>query len=89
MVTLFLRKAKLLHTRIRMSFFALDVRPSNYEASASANNGWVNVGPYIFAVVATLLLMYSFIRVEHPERKQFEYRLRPFRQRHFGGAKQW
>ena len=63
----------------RMSFFALDVRPSNYESSASANNGWVNVGPYIFAVVGNSPVdVYSFIRVEHPERKQFEYRLRPF-----------
>lgn len=63
----------------RMSFFALDVRPSNYDESKSANNGWVNIGPYLFAVLGNSPVdVYSFIRVEHPERKQFEYRLRPF-----------
>lgn len=63
----------------RMSFFALDVRPSNYDESKSSNNGWVNVGPYIFAVLGNSPVdQYSFIRVKHPERKQFEYRLRPF-----------
>ena len=63
----------------RMSFFALDVRPSNYDSSIGNNNGWVNVGPYLFAVVGNSPVdVYSFIRVRHPERKQFEYRLRPF-----------
>jgi hypothetical protein len=63
----------------RMSFFALDVRPSNYDESKSANKGWVNIGPYLFAVLGNSPVdVYSFIRVEHPERKQFEYRLRPF-----------
>ena len=63
----------------RMSFFALDVRPSNYDESKSANRGWVNIGPYLFAVLGNSPVdVYSFIRVEHPERKQFEYRLRPF-----------
>lgn len=63
----------------RMSFFALDVRPSNYDESKSANKGWVNIGPYLFAVLGNSPAdVYSFIRVEHPERKQFEYRLRPF-----------
>lgn len=63
----------------RMSLFALDVRPSNYDSSASTNEGWVNVGPYIFAVIGRSPIdVYSFIRVQHPDRKQFEYRLRPF-----------
>ena len=63
----------------RMSLFALDVRPSNYDSSIGNNNGWVNVGPYLFAVVGSSPVdVYSFIRVRHPERKQFEYRLRPF-----------
>jgi len=63
----------------RMSLFALDVRPSNYDSSASANDGWVNIGPYLFAVVGQSPVdLYSFIRVQHPDRKQFEYRLRPF-----------
>jgi hypothetical protein len=63
----------------RMSFFALDVRPSNYDESESSNNGWVNVGPYLFAVLGNSPVdKYSFIRVQHPDRKQFEYRLRPF-----------
>ena len=62
-----------------MSFFALDVRPSNYDESKSANKGWVNIGPYLFAVLGNSPVdVYSFIRIEHPERKQFEYRLRPF-----------
>ena len=63
----------------RMSFFALDVRPSNYDSSIGSNNGWVNIGPYLFAVVGNSPVdVYSFIRIQHPERKQFEYRLRPF-----------
>ena len=63
----------------RMSFFALDVRPSNYDESESSNKGWVNIGPYLFAVLGNSPVdVYSFIRVAHPERKQFEYRLRPF-----------
>lgn len=63
----------------RMSFFALDVRPSNYDESKSSNKGWVNIGPYVFAVLGNSPVdVYSFIRVKHPERKQFEYRLRPF-----------
>ena len=63
----------------RMSFFALDVRPSNYDSSIGNNNGWVNIGPYLFAVVGNSPVdVYSFIRIQHPERKQFEYRLRPF-----------
>lgn len=63
----------------RMSFFALDVRPSNYDSSRSDNNGWVNVGPYLFAVVGNSPVdIYSFIRVQHPDRLQFEYRMRPF-----------
>ena len=63
----------------RMSMFLLDVRPSNYDATASNNEGWVNMGPYAFAVVGNSPIdQYSFIRITHPERKQFEYRFRPF-----------
>ena len=63
----------------RMSFFALDVRPSNYDSSASDNNGWVVASSYLFAVIGNSPVdIYSFIRVRHPDRKQFEYRLRPF-----------
>ena len=39
----------------------------------------VNMGPYLFAVVGNSpLSIYSFIRIQHPDRVQFEYRLRPF-----------
>ena len=63
----------------RMSLFAIDVRPSNYDSSRSDNNGWVNMGPYLFAVIGNSPVdIYSFIRVQHPDRVQFEYRLRPF-----------
>ena len=63
----------------RMSLFAVDVRPSNYDSSRSDNNGWVNIGPYLFAVVGNSPVdVYSFIRIQHPDRVQFEYRLRPF-----------
>ena len=63
----------------RMSLFAVDVRPSNYDSSRSDNNGWVNMGPYLFAVVGNSPVdIYSFIRIQHPDRVQFEYRLRPF-----------
>ena len=63
----------------RMSLFAVDVRPSNYDSSRSDNNGWVNMGPYLFAVIGNSPVdFYSFIRIQHPDRVQFEYRLRPF-----------
>ena len=63
----------------RMSLFAVDVRPSNYDSSRSDNNGWVNMGPYLFAVIGNSPVdFYSFIRIQHPDRMQFEYRLRPF-----------
>ena len=74
-----LAEGKLTAFAYRMSLFALDVRPSNYDSSIGSNNGWVNIGPYLFAVVGNSPVdIYSFIRVQHPERKQFEYRLRPF-----------
>lgn len=63
----------------RMSLFALDVRPSNYDETATSNKGWTNIGPYLFAVVGDSPVdIYSFIRVIHPSRDQLEYRLRPF-----------
>ena len=65
----------------RMSFFALDVRPANAEAyrTERSNEGWVNLGPYLFAVIGDSPIdIYSFIRVQQPIRGQFEYRLRPF-----------
>ena len=42
-----LSEGKLTSFAHRMSFFALDVRPSNYDSSIGSNNGWVNVGPYL------------------------------------------
>ena len=37
------------------------------------------MGPYLFAVVGNSPVdIYSFIRIQHPNRVQFEYRLRPF-----------
>ena len=63
----------------RMSLFALDVRLSDYDATATDNQGWTNLGPYLFAVVGDSPVdIYSFIRVTHPSHNQFEYRLRPF-----------
>lgn len=63
----------------RMSLFALDVRLSDYDATATSNQGWTNLGPYLFAVVGDSPVdIYSFIRVTHPSHNQFEYRLRPF-----------
>ena len=63
----------------RMSFFALDVRLSNYDENATSNEGWTNIGPYLFAVIGDSPVdIYSFIRVTHPARSQYEYRLRPF-----------
>jgi len=63
----------------RMSLFALDVRLSDYDETATSNKGWTNLGPYLFAVVGDSPVdIYSFIRVTHPSHNQFEYRLRPF-----------
>jgi len=63
----------------RMSLFALDVRLSDYDETATNNKGWTNLGPYLFAVVGDSPVdIYSFIRVTHPSHNQFEYRLRPF-----------
>jgi len=57
--------------------FALDVRYSNNTdfTENNANNGWVNIGPYLFAVIGNAPIdIYSFIRVTHPSRTQLEYR---------------
>ena len=63
----------------RMSLFALDVRPSNYDEGETNNKGWTNIGPYLFAVVGDSPVdIYSFIRVTHPSVSQLEFRLRPF-----------
>lgn len=65
----------------RTSFFALDVRPANNEVGrvVNGNDGFVNVGPYLFAVTgSTPQDIFSFIRITHPTTSAFEYRLRPF-----------
>jgi hypothetical protein len=63
----------------RTSFFALDVRPADNEASRTVtdNDGFTFLG--LFAVSgSTPQDIYSFIRVTHPSNALFEYRLRPF-----------
>lgn len=63
----------------RTSFFALDVRPANNEASrnATVNDGFTFLG--LFAVTGnTPQDIYSFIRITQPSNSLFEYRLRPF-----------
>jgi hypothetical protein len=63
----------------RTSFFALDVRPADNEASRTTtdNDGFTFLG--LFAVSgSTPQDIYSFIRVTHPSNALFEYRLRPF-----------
>jgi len=63
----------------RTSFFALDVRPADNEASRTAtdNDGFTFLG--LFAVSgSTPQDIYSFIRITHPSNALFEYRLRPF-----------
>lgn len=65
----------------RTSFFALDVRPANDDSvrTLNDNDGFVNVGPYLFAVTgSTPQDIFSFIRITHPETKAYEFRLRPF-----------
>jgi hypothetical protein len=63
----------------RTSFFALDVRPADNEASRTVtdNDGFTFLG--LFAVSgSTPQDIYSFIRITHPSNALFEYRLRPF-----------
>lgn len=75
------REGKLTSYGSRLSFFALDVRPvdrSNIPAS-NINEGWENLGPYLFCVMGqTPQSIFSSIRITHPSRQQYEYRLRPF-----------
>ena len=76
-----LREGKITKYVHRLSFFALDVRPSNADQvkNQTDNDGWTFLGPYIFAVMGSAPIdMYSFIRIRHPNRGQYEYRLRPF-----------
>ena len=73
-----LTEGKLTAFAHRMAVFALDVRPSNYDSTRSNNNGWVNASPHLFAVIGRSPVdVYSFIRIQHPDTVQFEYRLRP------------
>jgi hypothetical protein len=63
----------------RTSFFALDVRPANSEPfrDYNKNEGFVNLT--LFAVSgATPQDIFSFIRIRHPNKSMFEFRLRPF-----------
>jgi len=65
----------------RISLFALDVRLSDSESvrTLNRNDGWMFLGPYLFVVIGDSPIdLYSFIRITHPRRDQFEYRLRPF-----------
>jgi len=76
-----LTEGKLTGYAPRASIFALDVRPSDTEdvRELNRNEGWVNLGPYLFAVIGDSPIdLYSFMRITHPKRGQFEYRLRPF-----------
>ena len=76
-----LTEGKLTGYAHRMSLFALDVRLSDTESirDTNRNEGWVNLGPYIFAVIGDSPVdIYSFIRITHPVRGQYEFRLRPF-----------
>jgi hypothetical protein len=64
----------------RMSFFALDARPSNTDAvrDLTRNEGWINLGEYLFAVLgSTPKDIYSFIRITHANKSQLEFRFRP------------
>ena len=61
----------------RASFFQIDVRPSNYDESATANKGWTFIDS--FGVVGNSPSdIYSSIQIQHPNRDQFEFRMRPF-----------
>jgi len=63
----------------RTSFFALDVRPANSEPyrDYNKNEGFVNLT--LFAVTGSVPQdIFSFIRVRHPAKGMFEFRLRPF-----------
>ena len=76
-----LREGKLTKYVHRVSFFALDVRPSNSDPvrENTNNDGWTFLGPYLFAVMGNAPVdIYSFIRIKHPDRGQYEYRFRPF-----------
>lgn len=76
-----LKGGKLTQYARRVSFFALDVRPTNNKVvtSYNRNEGWENLGPHLFAVIGDAPIdIYSFIRISHPNRSQLEFRLRPF-----------
>lgn len=63
----------------RTSFFSLDARPANSEPvqNFNKNEGFVNLGT--FAVTgSTPQDIFSFIRIRHPGREMYEFRLRPF-----------
>ena len=61
----------------RASFFQIDVRPSNYDENATANKGWTFIDS--FGVVGNSPSdIYSSIQIQHPNRDQFEFRMRPF-----------
>ena len=61
----------------RASFFQIDVRPSNYDENKTANKGWAFMDS--FGVVGNSPTdVYSSIQIQHPDRDQFEFRMRPF-----------
>ena len=75
-----LREGKMTKYAERVSFFAVDVRPTNTDAvlDRTRNRGWINLGPYVFAVLGDSPVdLFSFIRITHPNRSQLEFQLRP------------
>ena len=75
-----LREGKMTKYAERVSFFVIDARPTNTEAvrDITRNRGWINLGPYVFAVIGDAPIdLFSFIRITHPGRQQLEFQLRP------------
>lgn len=63
----------------RVSFFAIDIRPSNYDPETTRNDGWENLPPYLFAVIGDSPVdVYNSIQIKHFRRGQYEFRMRPF-----------
>jgi len=62
----------------RTSFFALDVRPANSEPvrTYNKNEGFVNI-TYFAVTGSSPQDLFSFIRIRHPEKEMYEFRLRP------------
>jgi hypothetical protein len=63
----------------RTSFFLLYVRPADAQGVVDRpNEGFEWVGPYPFGVTGSHPVdQFNYIRVQHPERGQYEFRIRP------------